>query len=453
MDGKPIITLMDNQGVPYQVDNGYPTKMGWYQIVGATDISKVMTFFYALGTPTSAGGVFGVYGPPRTYPYATPSLDPCRTALNAPRPSAGSYNLTCKYDIDGSSLFNATYDYFTAPWYIYTPPTTDYFCGTPRMTCYPPSGQSTFLPGTYTISYSWGSTPTSAPISLNATVTVEAPPPVVYGPTRQYTGQWIKSDENAWGLSVLMNFSDPSYIFVPWYTYDSSGKASWYLFQGSATDGNGKWTANDTFTANVFRYSGPTWGVPYDSSKWGGTQVGTATLKFIDPTTATFAYDVDNSSRSITLSKWDGDYPMGQYSGQWIKVNSYGVADEMGWGLTVLQTFHTPNTIFVPWYTYDASGNAQWYLFQGEGVPLPVMNTYQLSAPPTATNPSGGVTVCRFHGPSWGVFPYDNSQTEDGNTCTATGSATLTFTDQTHAVFQYNNVDGGSGTINLVKLQ
>jgi len=94
---------------------------------------------------------------------------------------------------------------------------------------------------------------------------------------------------------------------------------------------------------------------------------------------------------------------------------------------------------FVPWYTYDASGKPQWYLFQGDASGA---NMNVISAP-----------VCRYHGPAWGVFPYDNSQTEDGSTYTATGSATLTFTDQTHAVFQYSNVDGASRTVNLVKIQ
>ncbi|MCL2308849.1 MAG: hypothetical protein FWC42_04430 [Proteobacteria bacterium] len=131
------------------------------------------------------------------------------------------------------------------------------------------------------------------------------PPSSSFGPTRQYTGQWIKAnsdgqnDENNWGLTVLMNFPyDALYIFVPWYTYDSSGKASWYIFQGNV------WSANDVFSADVFRYTGPAWGaMPYDNSKITNTKVGTAKLTFTSATTAIFTYNVEGSGRTINLVK------------------------------------------------------------------------------------------------------------------------------------------------------
>ncbi len=121
------------------------------------------------------------------------------------------------------------------------------------------------------------------------------------GPTREYTGQWVKADENAWGLTVLLNFSSNSrYIFVPWYTYDASGKASWYIFQGDS------WTANDTISADVVRYTGPAWGaMPYDNSRISNTKVGTAKLTFTSATTATFTYTVEGASRTINLTKFE----------------------------------------------------------------------------------------------------------------------------------------------------
>jgi len=129
--------------------------------------------------------------------------------------------------------------------------------------------------------------------------------PTQPGPTRQYTGQWIKvdgngnNDENAWGLTVLLNFpGNARYIFVPWYTYDSTGKASWYIFQGDV------WSANDVFSADVYRYSGPSWGVfPYNNSRVAPAKVGTATLTFTSATRATFTYNVEGSSRTINLAK------------------------------------------------------------------------------------------------------------------------------------------------------
>ncbi|MCL2872728.1 MAG: hypothetical protein FWF41_07115, partial [Betaproteobacteria bacterium] len=116
------------------------------------------------------------------------------------------------------------------------------------------------------------------------------PPSSNYGPTRQYTGQWMKADESGWGLTVLLNFPTNSrYIFVPWYTYDSSGKAFWYIFEGA--DG---WVANDKVTLDVYRLTGPAWGVlPFNSNNVVKTKAGTATLTFTSATAATFTYTVD----------------------------------------------------------------------------------------------------------------------------------------------------------------
>ncbi|MDR2172644.1 MAG: hypothetical protein LBE32_00290 [Burkholderiales bacterium] len=133
-------------------------------------------------------------------------------------------------------------------------------------------------------------------------------PPEQFNPTRQYTGQWIKANpenENAWGLTVLQNFGNARYIFVPWYTYDSSGRASWYIFQGPA-EGYGEWTANDTFEASVYRYTGSPWGsTPYDNNRINDSIVGTAKLTFTSATTARFEYNVEGSSRTIDLRKLD----------------------------------------------------------------------------------------------------------------------------------------------------
>jgi hypothetical protein len=127
------------------------------------------------------------------------------------------------------------------------------------------------------------------------------PSAVVPGPTRQYTGQWIKADEDAWGLTVLMNFpGDSRYIFVPWYTYDSSGKASWYIFQGNV------WSVNDKISADVYRYTGPAWGVmPYDNNRIAKNKAGTATLTFTSATAAQFQYNVEGASRTINLTKFE----------------------------------------------------------------------------------------------------------------------------------------------------
>jgi len=119
------------------------------------------------------------------------------------------------------------------------------------------------------------------------------------GPTRDYTGQWFNASEDNWGLSIFQNFpGKPRTIFVPWYTYDSNGKAAWYVFQGDS------WSADDVVSADVYRYTGPNWGTtPYDNSKITNTKVGTAKLTFTSATTVHFEYTVDGASRSVDLQK------------------------------------------------------------------------------------------------------------------------------------------------------
>ena len=134
---------------------------------------------------------------------------------------------------------------------------------------------------------------------------ITPPPANNYGPTRDYTGQWVKLnssnaiDENAWGLTVLVNIPRaPRYLFATWYTYDSNGKAAWYVFQGDS------WSANDVITLDVYRYTGSPWGVfPYNNNLVNPTKAGTATFRFSSATAGTFTYNVDNSSRTISIGK------------------------------------------------------------------------------------------------------------------------------------------------------
>ncbi|MDR2172645.1 MAG: carbohydrate-binding domain-containing protein [Burkholderiales bacterium] len=274
-----------------------------------------------------------------------------------------------------------------------------------------------------------------------ATPTPPTPPtpPTTYGPTRNYSGQWASAGgEDAWGLTVLTSFSDSRYIFVPWYTYDNSGNASWYIFQGPA-EGYGEWTANDTFEGKVYRYTGSPWGtVPYNNAACYGTVVGDATLKFTSATKATLTYtNVEGQSRTVTLDRLAGAPSAGwdyAYTGQWIREG------ENNWGLTVLMTFPTnPDYIFVPWYIYDDSGKAIWYLFQGAN---------EATGGWTSENTFEG-EVRRYAGPAWYTHgSYDNSKIDFD----VVGTAKMTFTSPTKAQFEYN-VDGVNRSIGLVKLE
>ncbi|MDR0250354.1 MAG: hypothetical protein LBI35_03440, partial [Burkholderiales bacterium] len=265
------------------------------------------------------------------------------------------------------------------------------------------------------------------------------------GPTRNYSGQWASVDgegafnENGWGLTVLANFANSRYIFVPWYTYDEEGNALWYLFQGPFAD-YGEWTVNNTFEANVYRYTGPAWSThgEYNNNAVGDSIVGTAKLTFTSATRATFTYtDIEGQSRTVALGRLEGAPGAGwdyRYTGQWAN------ADEYAWGLTVLMTFPTnPDYIFVPWYTYDNSGKVIWYLFQG---------AHENTGRWTSDNTFEG-EVRRYRGPSWNTHgSYDNGEIDYD----VVGTAKLTFTSATAAQFEYS-VESSSRTIDLRKLE
>jgi hypothetical protein len=141
--------------------------------------------------------------------------------------------------------------------------------------------------------------------SMNLTVIIPAyrasdyfPESPTTGPTRDHTGQWGTVGEGGWGLTVIQGFtSNARYTFVPWYTYDKTGKNAWYLFQGDT------WTATNVFSADVYSYSGPAFGPTYNESQFSGSKVGTAKLTFNSATSARFEYTVDGISRSINLYK------------------------------------------------------------------------------------------------------------------------------------------------------
>jgi len=262
-----------------------------------------------------------------------------------------------------------------------------------------------------------------------------------FGPTKNYSGQWISADgESAWGLTVLTNFSNERYIFVPWYTYDNNGEASWYVFQGPAA-GYGEWTADDTFTASVYRYKGPKWNTHsnYNNAACSDAVVGTAKLTFTSATSATLIYtNVEGQSRTVALNRLTGAPGAGwdyKYTGQWVREG------EKQWGLTVLMTFPVnPEYIFVPWYTYDNNGDAQWYLFQGADDEFGRWTS----------NTSFEGEVRRYTGPAWNTHGtyYNNSKID----YEVVGTAKLTFDSPTEAWFEYS-VEGQTRSMVLKKIE
>jgi mono/diheme cytochrome c family protein len=90
---------------------------------------------------------------------------------------------------------------------------------------------------------------------------------------------------------------------------------------------------------------------------------------------------------------------------------------ESGWGINVA---HQYNTIFLTWFTYDATGKGWWLVMTGKpGVGL-AANTY-----------SG--TIYATTGPAFNAQPFDPSKIK----ATQVGTGALTFTDTSNGTFAY----------------
>jgi hypothetical protein len=100
--------------------------------------------------------------------------------------------------------------------------------------------------------------------------------------------------------------------------------------------------------------------------------------------------------------------------------------------------FSNQRYIFVPWYTYDRDGIAQWYLFQG-----PAAGYGDWTA-----NDKFEARVYRYTGSPWHAMPWNNNAFNG----TDVGTAKLTFTSATKATFEYD-VEGAKRTITLNKIE
>ena len=103
---------------------------------------------------------------------------------------------------------------------------------------------------------------------------------------------WGGTSQNGWGIAVLHQYNT---LFPVWFTYDASGKATWYVMPG------GTWTSTDTYEGRVYRTTGSPWaGAQYDPTRLQVFDVGTYRIRFTGDN-ASFGYTVDGHSGTIPL--------------------------------------------------------------------------------------------------------------------------------------------------------
>lgn len=233
--------------------------------------------------------------------------------------------------------------------------------------------------------------------------------------------------QSGWGI----NFAHQGdVIFATWFTYDTSGKGWWLSMTGSRT------TAN-SYSGLLIETSGPAYfTVPFDPGRVTRTPIGAGTLTFNGTDSGTFAYALNGTAQSKTITRFAfGPVPTCTYGAQpdfALATNYQGLwwsaaGDESGWGATLT---HQGDVIFAVWYTYDANGAPLW-----------------LSASAAKVGPgvySG--TFFRATGPAFNAVPFDPANV----TRTPVGTMTLTFANGNAATFSYT-LDGVTQTKSITR--
>ena len=160
--------------------------------------------------------------------------------------------------------------------------------------------------------------------------------------TPDYSDVWYNSAESGWGVNIAQN---NGVIFLSLYTYGADNMPRWYFASGMTT------TNGTTFTGDFFRTQGTVFSQPWNPGQFAVTPVGTATLNFTSPSTATFNYTVDGVSVTKSIARFtlandnlSGVYlggMVGNVSGCSVASNAYLIANR----LTVSHTTNTPRFI------------------------------------------------------------------------------------------------------------
>jgi arabinogalactan endo-1,4-beta-galactosidase len=119
-----------------------------------------------------------------------------------------------------------------------------------------------------------------------------------------YQDLWWNSAESGWGLNIAHQGST---LFATLFTYDATGKPTWFVMSAGARQ------PDASYTGDLFQTTGP----PFDASPFtpigpqNVTKVGTMQLRFGDGTNGTLVYSVNGRqvSKAITRQAFSSPLP------------------------------------------------------------------------------------------------------------------------------------------------
>jgi hypothetical protein len=105
---------------------------------------------------------------------------------------------------------------------------------------------------------------------------------------------WWDPAESGWGLHLT---HQGDVVVAVWFTYDATGKPTWLVMAASKT-------ALNTYGGAIYRTTGPAYNeATYDQLAVTETQVGSATLTFLDRDNGTFSSIADGVAQNKGITR------------------------------------------------------------------------------------------------------------------------------------------------------
>jgi hypothetical protein len=175
-----------------------------------------------------------------------------------------------------------------------------------------------------------------------------------------YTDLWWNAAESGWGLNLN---HQGSIVFGTLFTYDANGAPLWLVMS------RGDLQSDGSFSGALYRTTGPA----FNAAPWVAATpaaVGTMRVSFQNSGSGTLSYSVNGTtvSKAISRQSFSNAATCSFTTGDRASATNYQDLwwnpSESGWGVNVT---HQGNIIFATLFTYDANGQAKWFvLARGE---------------------------------------------------------------------------------------
>lgn len=128
-----------------------------------------------------------------------------------------------------------------------------------------------------------------------------------------YQDVWYDTSKGGEGVTISQQGTS---LFVAFYSYASNGAATWLLGQGTLS--------GTTMSAALYAYTGTPLTQTYNPGNLASQQIGSMTLNFLSPTSASMAITAYGTNSTLNLVRYNfGSFiPDGAYVGQVIETRT-----------------------------------------------------------------------------------------------------------------------------------